>query len=187
MRALLAAGAVALVVAAAAVAAPPTFLGTELSGPAPNFALRDQNGKVVKLSALRGTPVLVTFLYTHCPDVCPLIAQQLNAALARSPALTVVAVSVDPARDTPAAVRSFARSHGLRPAFHFLTGSAAQLRPVWKAWHVAALPGPKTTVSHTAFEVLVDPQGRERVYYGSNVQARDVLHDLARLRGSVPA
>jgi protein SCO1/2 len=148
---------------------------------APQIALPDARGQLVRLRDFRGRWVVVTFLYTHCPDVCPLIAQQLNAALARASGLRVVAVSVDPARDTPAAVRRFVRLHRLRPAFHYLIGSPSRLRPVWSAWHVARLPGPKATITHTTFEVLVDPAGRERVYYGSSVKARDVLHDLAEL------
>jgi protein SCO1/2 len=117
--------------------------------------------------------------------VCPLIAQNLNSALRQAPDLRVVAVSVDPKGDTPAAVRAFARNHRLTPAFHYLIGSRAQLQPVWRRWHVATAPGPSSTVSHSSFEVLVDPTGHERVYYDAQVRAKDVLEDLSRLRGTV--
>ena len=136
-------------------------------------------------SDFRGKWVAVAFLYTHCPDVCPLIAQNLNTALAQAPDLRVVAVSVDPKGDTPAAVRAYAHSHRLSSTFHYLIGARSQLQPVWRAWHVATVPGPSKTVSHSAFEVLVDPKGRERVYYDAKVRAADVLHDLRRLRGTV--
>ena len=142
-------------------------------------------GHVVRLSDFRGKWVAVAFLYTHCPDVCPLIAQNLNTALAQAPDLRVVAVSVDPKGDTPAAVRAYAHSHRLSSTFHYLIGARSQLQPVWRAWHVATVPGPSKTVSHSAFEVLVDPKGRERVYYDAKVRAADVLHDLRRLRGTV--
>ena len=181
MRALLAVGAVALVVAAAAVAAPPTFLGTELSGPAPNFALRDQNGKVVKLSALRGTPVLVTFLYTHCPDVCPLIATHLDTAAQQLGHVRVLAVSVDPARDTRAAARSFVRARELSPRFSYLVGTRAQLSKVWAAYHIAVQPGPKMTVTHSAYTFLVDAKGQERVLFDSQVKPAEVVHDVRSL------
>jgi protein SCO1/2 len=153
--------------------------------PAPAIALHDAEGRPVRLSDFRGKWVTVTFLYTHCPDVCPLITQNLNGALRRAPDLRVVAVSVDPKGDTPAAVRAFARSHHLTPAFHYLIGSRAQLQPVWRAWHVATVPGPSKTVGHSSFEVLVDPRGRERVYYDAQVRTKDVLQDLRRLRGTV--
>jgi protein SCO1/2 len=153
--------------------------------PAPPISLHDDRGRVVRLADFRGKWVAVAFLYTHCPDVCPLIAQNLNAALARARGLRVVAVSVDPKGDTPAAVRAYTRSHRLAATFHYLIGSRSQLQPVWRAWHVATVPGPSTTVSHSAFEVLVDPAGRERAYYDAKVRAADVLHDLKKLRGTV--
>jgi protein SCO1/2 len=161
--------------------------GTELSPPsaAPSFTLEDQSGRAVSLAAQRGHYVVVTFLYTHCPDVCPVIAGNLNRALAtpvaRRAGLRVLAVSVDPKRDTPRAVRRYVRVHRLLPAFRYLTGSQAQLERVWKAYHVAAQPGPKNTVTHSTFELLVDPQGRERVAYDSTIKTADVVHDLARL------
>src|SRR5262245_41300902 len=79
---------------------------------APNFRLHDENGKPVSLAAERGKWVMMTFLYTWCPDVCPAIAGNLNTAL-RSPTakragLRVISVSVDPKRDTPPAVRKYA-------------------------------------------------------------------------------
>jgi len=152
---------------------------------APAIALHDPHGRPVRLSDFRGSWVTVAFLYTHCPDVCPLITQNLNGALRRAPDLRVVAVSVDPKGDTPAAVRAFARNHHLTPAFHYLIGSRAQLQPVWRAWHVATVPGPSNTVGHSSFEVLIDPKGRERVYYDAQVRTKDVLQDLERLRGTV--
>jgi protein SCO1 len=168
--------------------APPPRVGGAIiaSKPvAPAIALHDAGGRPVRLSDFHGKWVAVAFLYTHCPDVCPLIAQNLNAALARAGDLRVVAVSVDPKGDTPGAVRAYARSHRLRPAFHYLIGSRRQLQPVWRSWHVATVPGPSDTVGHTSFEVLVDPEGRERVFYDAQVTTADVLQGLHRLRGTV--
>jgi protein SCO1 len=152
---------------------------------APPISLHDDQGRAVRLADFRGKWVAVAFLYTHCPDVCPLIAQNLNNALAHAPDLRVVAVSVDPKGDTPVAVRAYTKSHRLTATFHYLIGSRSQLQPVWRAWHVATVPGPSKTVTHSAFEVLVDPSGRERAYYDAKVTAADVLHDLKHLRGTV--
>jgi protein SCO1 len=181
VRALLAAAVVALVWSASSVAAPPKFVGTELSGGAPNFTLRDQNGKLVKLSALRGTPVLVTFLYTHCPDVCPLIATHLDTAARQLGKVRVLAVSVDPARDTRAAVRAFVRSRELSARFSFLIGTRAQLSKIWTAYHIAVQPGPKQTVTHSAYTFLVDAKGHERVLFDSQVEPAQVVHDVRAL------
>jgi len=161
--------------------------GTALSSPAPSFTLRDQTGASVSLAAERGRYVIVTFLYTHCPDVCPVIAGTLNSvlqtAVARRAGLRVLAVSVDPKRDTPAAVDRFVREHRLVPSFRYLIGTRAQLRPVWSSFHIASTPGPDGTVSHSSFELLIDPHGRERVLYDAKVTEAAVVHDLGVLLG----
>ena len=167
-----------------------TFSGTPLSPPveAPSFTLSDQAGARVSLAAEKGRYVVVTFLYTHCPDVCPVIAGVLNRVLqtpvARQAGLRVLAVSVDPKGDTHAAVTRFVREHRLVPAFRYLTGTWAELRPVWTAFHIASTPGPNGTVSHSAFEILIDPAGQERLLYDSNVKAAAVVADLTRLAGT---
>ncbi len=152
---------------------------------APNFALRDQHGRGVTLAGQRGHWVIVTFLYTYCPDVCPVIAGNLNAALHSQPArragLRVLSVSVDPVRDTPAAARRYVREHRLVPSFLWLLGTRAQLQQVWRDYRIAVLPGPKGTITHSAVQLLIDPEGRERLVYDSTVQTADVVHDLNRL------
>jgi len=161
------------------------FRGSELNPPASTaaFALRDQDGKLVRWADQRGRFAIVAFLYTECPDVCPLIAANLNKALAKLPPaersrVRVLAISVDPKGDTPAAVRRYVKAHRLLPQFRYLTGTHAQLAPVWRGWHVAVTPGKLDTVDHSAYEMLVDPQGKGRVVYDAGVQWDDVLHDL---------
>jgi len=152
---------------------------------APDFTLRDQNGRPVSMAAQRGRWVIVTFLYTTCPDVCPVIAGNLNAVLRTAPArragLRVFAVSVDPEHDTPAAVRRYARQHRLLPSFHWVLGTRAQLARVWRAYGIAVLPGPKRTVAHSSLELLIDPEGHERLLYDATVKTADVVHDLGLL------
>ncbi len=133
---------------------------------APSFSLGDQTGHRVNMTAERGHYVVVTFLYTHCPDVCPAIAGTLNRVLrtpqAKHAGLRVLAVSVDPKGDTPAAVGRFVRAHQLVASFHYLSG-------------------PNAAVSHSAIEYLIDPQGQERLIYDSTVTAAEVVHDLTLL------
>jgi protein SCO1/2 len=148
---------------------------------APAFSLRDQNGKAVGPQSVRGNWFVVAFLYTHCPDVCPLIASNLATAQRLLPNLHVLAISVDPKRDTRSAVRQFIELHHLPARFHYLTGSRAQLRPVWASYHVATLTGPSNIVSHSAFELLVDPSGHERLLYAAQLRAVDLTHDIAKL------
>ena len=126
-----------------------------------------------------GTTCVVTFLYTHCPDVCPVIAGNLNTALkspvARRAGLRVLAVSVDPKRRhalRPCA--RYVRERRLLPTFRYLIGTRAELAPVWQAYRIAVLAGPQATVTHSTFQFLIDPQGRERLIYDVDVKAADV-------------
>jgi protein SCO1/2 len=149
------------------------------------IALHDADGRAVTLAAQRGRYVLVTFLYTHCPDVCPLIARNLNAALRTlGPArdhVRVLAVSVDPAGDTADAVRAYRTRLHLLPQFRYLIGTRAELRRVWLAWDVFTVQRKPAIVDHVAYTALIDPAGKERVLYGSQVQTLQVVHDLRRL------
>lgn len=165
----------------------PNLAGTAwpADAPAHDFALRDQDGRPVRLSSERGRFVVVAFLYTRCPDVCPLVAAQLNSALRGLGRLRddvrVLAVSVDPRGDTPRAVRAFVRGHRLLAQFRYLTGTRAVLRRVWRDYGVGVDPRNLDLVDHTAYELLIDRDGRPRVSYGSNVRAADVAHDLRLL------
>jgi protein SCO1/2 len=166
------------------------FAGGELTPPkiAPPIALHDANGTPVTLAAQRGRFVLVTFIYTHCPDVCPLITKNLNAALrvigpSARKQVRVLAVSVDPAGDTPEAVKAYAREKHLFPQFRYLIGTRPELRRVWKAWHVLAVDTKPDLVDHVAYTALIDTEGKERVLYTSSVHATQVVHDLRVLMG----
>ena len=166
------------------------FAGGGLTPPrvAPPIALHDVSGKAVTLAAQRGRYVLVTFLYVHCPDVCPLIAQNLNAALRQlgpdRDKVRVLAVSVDPKGDTRQAVRTYIRTRGLLPQFRYLIGSQQELRRTWARWNVLSVQKSPDLVDHVAYTALVDPAGKQRVLYDSHVKAQQVLHDLRLLMRS---
>src|SRR6185437_12915185 len=79
---------------------------------APPLSLRNYLGQRVNIDSYRGKAVLVTFIYTHCPDICPLITSQLRVAQnlmgkATAAKVQMIAVSVDPKGDTPKAVAGF--------------------------------------------------------------------------------
>ena len=166
------------------------FAGAELT-PArttPDFTLTDQSGQKVSMVDQRGKVVLVTFLYTNCPDVCPLITQNLNQALqmlgAKREDVRVLAVSVDPEGDTPKAVQAYAKAHRLLPEFHYLIGTRAELTEVWKNYDVAAVASDPELVDHTAYTMLVDEKGEGRVIYDASAKAKDVVHDVDELLSS---
>ena len=183
LRAAAAAAALTLSITAAATAAPPTFDGPTIKNPqlAPDFVLRDQSGNIVRLSRLRGTPVLLTFLYTHCPDACPLTAARLNGALEEigvdRSRVHVLAVSVDPRRDTHQAIAAFVRSHHLLPEFRYLTGTVTTLATVWREYGITTQPS-GGALDHTLYTLLIDSQGRGRVLYDSTAISSEIAHDL---------
>ncbi len=174
-------------------ARPPALQGAVLTQPATayDFSLPDADGHVVSFSAFRGKVVALTFLYANCPDVCPLVAEQFRAVheqlgdTARHAAF--VAISVDPAGDTPAAIRQFLRTHRVEGTLTYLRGTAAQLQPVWARYFVASdagtakitpLPG---QVGHTSIVYVIDPQGRIRAFLPANFDSKDLLTDMRAL------
>ena len=180
--ALLGAGAIA------AVAARPPFDGPQIVHPAvtPDFVLHDQNGRAERLSAQRGKVVVMTFLYTHCPDLCPLTAVHIDEALdrlgPRRSGVTVLAVSVDPFGDTPSAVRRFVRSHGLSSQFHYLTGPKQALRRVWRLYDVNSIAvGGTKKPDHTLYVLLLDRRGASRVLFDATATPAAMAHDIRLL------
>lgn len=166
--------------------------GTELDrANAPDFTLTDGNtGQAVSLSSLRGNVVAMAFLYTRCPDVCPLTAAQFRAAQqqlgADAARVRFVAVSVDPDGDTPANVRTFSAAHDLSTNWHYLIGARAQLAPVWSAYGIGAFNDTSTmgSVIHNDAIYVLDTKGREREIVHSDVALKDLVADVrALLRG----
>jgi protein SCO1/2 len=168
-----------------------TFEGLALHPqlPAPPLhTLRNYDGSPFDLASERGKAVFVTFLYAHCPDVCPLIASNLHNAYAKmTPAMrsevAIVAVSVDPHGDTAGAVAAFMRQHELAGEGRYLIGSASQLPPVWEAWKVgsqadASSPG---LVSHSALIYGVSASGKLTTIYAASFEPGQVVHDVAAL------
>ena len=150
--------------------APEKLSGTDLGAQtAPDFALVDGNtGASVSLGGLRGSVVALAFLYTRCPDTCPLTAEyfrQAQSALASdSSRVQFVAVSVDPINDIPQSVRSFSEQHKLSTNWHYLIGPAASLQSVWQSYGIRQEPDPSTgTVGHTDAIYLIDATGKARI------------------------
>jgi protein SCO1/2 len=138
--------------------------------PAPAIDLTDYQGHRVDLAKLKGRPVLVAFLYTHCTDLCPIVAGKVHTAYAALPKAkrpVFLAVSVDPARDTPASAALFDRRHRTTGEIDWLLGSAAELEKVWKAWGVKPEHNAKDPeeIEHNAEIFAVDPQGEIRGLY----------------------
>jgi protein SCO1 len=168
---------------AAADALPPGLSGR----PAPRIRLADARGGSFDTRTLAGKPFLVTFLYVDCPDVCPLIGDELRQALARlgpdARRVAVVAVSVDPRGDSAEAVRSWLARHREPSQFHYLIGLQSQLAPVWRAWFAAPQISGRPDSTHTAAIWLVDAGGRltGKVSAGVPFDPSALAHDLRAL------
>jgi protein SCO1/2 len=192
-RAAVAAAALIIFIPGSANAATPAFDGPTIKNPrlAPNFVLRDQDSQTIELSHLRGKAVLLTFLYTHCPDACPLTAVRLNGALAAlGPERTrvrVLAVSVDPHGDTRQAVAAFISSHHLLQQFRYLVGPRTKLATIWRLYGIDSHPaGGDKALDHTLYTLLIDPKGRGRVVYDSTATSSIIDHDLRLVLGLHP-
>ena len=161
-------------------------LVVEPARPAPALALRDYTGRAVNLTVFRGKVVLVTFVYTHCPDVCPLIVTNLAAAqrqlAAEARHLQIIAVTADPKRDTPRAVKHFLSTRRAAGAMDYLIGSRKQLLPIWNAWGIAVSTDKyEHAEGHTAVVFGITPSGKIAVAYPSNFSPADIVHDVPLL------
>jgi protein SCO1/2 len=146
----------------------------------PSFRLRDQDGRPVTAATVRGRLAIVAFLYSTCRDTCPAQVQTIRGALddlGRD--VPVYGISVDPADDTPARARAFMLKQGMTGRMRFLLGDRAALTPLWRAFGIQPqLDG----LEHSAYVVLVDGRGRQRVSFPFDHLTGDALvHDLRRL------
>jgi protein SCO1/2 len=165
------------------------YSGGEASPPveAAPLVLRDSLGHLVNLREYRGKAVLLTFIYTHCPDVCPLIVSHLKTAQAllgsKAKDLQIVAVSTDPRGDTPKTVSAFLKSHGMAGRMQYLIGDRAELGRVWKAWNIVAHPAKagRDLVEHSALVYGIAANGKVTTLYPANFSPSQIVHDVPLL------
>jgi protein SCO1/2 len=182
--------------------------GLEDYGEAPRFVLTDHLERSVGSDELRGKVVVANFIYTNCPDVCPLLSVQMKTLQERlrhegllGSRVQLLSFTVDPARDTPTVLRAYAEQHRADPdAWRFLTGPEEVIRPlIVKGFYlgVQVLPPQATSpsgpaaheahqqpyeVMHSGKFALIDRQGRIRAYYDGNKFALDrVMDDIRQL------
>jgi protein SCO1/2 len=175
----------------AAVVNTAAFAGSSISPPTPApplATLRNYDGTPFNLAAQRGKAVFVTFLYTHCPDVCPLIAGNLHNAYARmTPAMrkhvAMVSVSVDPHGDSAGSVAAFMREHQLSGEASYLIGGAHKLAAVWSAWHVGSENDTSRPdlVNHSSLIYGISASGRIYTIYPANFAPEQIIHDVTPL------
>ena len=148
---------------------------------APDFHLRDQDGRPIDMAQYRGRPVIATFLYSHCKDTCPVEARLISSAVQQlgHPA-AVIAFSVDPAHDTGASVHAFMREQKVSAPIRWVLGTPKELQPIWKGY---AVTPQRTDEEHMARIVLIDKQGYQKIGYSFDQTTPDrIAHDMRLLQ-----
>lgn len=156
------------------------------SKPAPPLALTDSLGHPVNIDQYRGKAVLVTFIYDHCPDICPLMVGNLHNAQAQlgpeADKLQIIAVSVDPRGDTPRTVAPFLRAHRMTGRMQYLIGSRPQLERVWRDWSILSKTTPTKRdpdlVEHSALVYGISASGRITTLYSHDFAPAQIVHDV---------
>jgi protein SCO1/2 len=147
-------------------------------GPLPSFVLTNQFGHEFTVNELRGRVTVVDFIFTSCPDVCPLLTERLNGLrheLPQTAPVSYVSISVDPEHDTPERLRIFATQHAaVAEHVWFLTGPIDQVKDVVTRGFKQAMElqpmreGQPRNVLHGSHFVLVDKAGNIRGYFASD-------------------
>jgi cytochrome oxidase Cu insertion factor (SCO1/SenC/PrrC family) len=162
-------------------------LGSSLgSQPAPDIKLVNQFGQPMSLSQFRGKVVMLSFEDSECTTVCPLTttsmleAKQLLGAAGNQ--VQLLGVDANPTATSVADVLAYSRVHGMVNQWDFLTGSSAQLKAVWNAYHIA-VQIEQGQIDHTPALFVIDQRGREQklyltqMAYSSVGQSAQVLAD----------
>jgi protein SCO1/2 len=151
----------------------------------PAFSLEDERGQVVDSAGLDGKVTAVTFLDTQCTQACPVIASVVGRALDRLPGderedVVALALSVDPAEDTPKAVRTFLEQHRVRGDLRYLVAPEDELRPVWDAFQIAPSADSGSDDVHSAPVRIYDRDGVwvATLHAGADLTPASLAHDL---------
>ena len=181
----------------AAMGNPNLDLGSSLGAvQAPGFKLVNQFGQPMSLSQFRGKVVMLSFEDSECTTVCPLTTQSMLEAKqllgSAGDQVRLLGVDANPDATTVGDVLSYSRAHGMVNQWDFLTGSLAQLKAIWAAYHIA-VQIEQGQIDHTPALFIIDQQGREQklyltqMAYSSVGQSAEVLADeLAALLPSHP-
>ena len=164
-------------------AAPPPapMARTQVATEAPDIVLTDQEGRRFAFRDLRGKAALVSFIYTSCPDVCPVMFQVVTEVQKRVQAegrgdVVSVFVTTDPEIDSPQVLKAYAlrRSADLS-ATYLLTGKADELQAVWSAFGVKVKRRSRGLVDHSPLTILIDARGVMRYRYLSGFPDAEIV------------
>ena len=153
--------------------------GLQIFGTVPEFSLTERSGRQVTLAELKGKFWIANFIYTHCPDTCPIQTAQmkeLQTEFKDQQKLRLVSITVDPERDSTAVLSKYARRFEADPErWLFLTGEKKSIHRLAQegfllgAAEIPKAQRPKSGATHTHSPrfVLIDPKAQIRGYYTS--------------------
>lgn len=157
-----------------------------------NFELQDDTGASRQLSEWRGKMVLLSFGFTHCPDICPMTLARYRAVLKAlgedAALLQPILISVDPARDSGKVLGDYVRYFD--PKIVGLTGSLSTLAAVerlYGAQVVLSAPGEPVSVSHSDYLYLIDDLGRVRKLFDQQASVAAIVQDIRVLQREAEA
>jgi len=159
-----------------------------IEGRVPELELIDQSGQPRSLKGLQGKMVLLTFTYSSCTDVCPLITAamvELQQRLTTTERQQVffLSVTTQPEVDTPAFLHAYANRVGADlDSWGFLTGPPQAVQEVWQAFGLTVKRRAEGGVDHAAWTLLIDREGMVRYrYLGSLLEVDTILQDMCAL------
>lgn len=151
----------------------------------PSFEMTGEQGAPVSSRDLAGQVLVVNFIFTRCPTVCPRLSARMarvQEMLSDLPAVRLLSFSVDPAHDTPERLREYGGRFGQDPArWTFLTGDVEAVKAAVQAGFKIGYRGEDVDITHGEHMVLVDAQGRIRGYYGTTEEDLERLARHARV------
>jgi protein SCO1/2 len=156
--------------------------------PAPGFTLTSQDDKQISLADLRGKVVAVTFIFTSCTATCPVLTSMMSFVQGQlgpdfGNRVVFASITVDPERDTPEVLKSYAQVHGADVVgWSFLTGSPTVIQDLARRYGVLASTPANGEIEHSFLTSIVDQRGILRVQYvGVRFDPEEFRRDLLGL------
>lgn len=162
----------------------------------PNYKLRNQNDREVRIHNYRGKALLLTFIYTRCPvpEYCTLMSNnfvQVDRELGQDPELYskthLLSISIDPAYDTPQVLRSYGSAHTERyqnetfAHWEFATGTKEQVKEIAEYFGLRYFPE-KDEIIHGLRTVIVGPDGKvAKIYSGNEWKPDEIVAELKKV------
>lgn len=157
-----------------------------------NFSLVNEDSMAVSFpDDFKGQTSVITFIFTHCPDVCPVITanmKNIQSELADTSNVQFIEISFDPQRDTPSILAKYKKLYQLNDQFSLLTGQPEEVDSLLSKLEITAIKTESDSLGqynmkHSNTMYIMDEEGRIRKEYPANVvPPKNVIEDLNKIR-----